>query len=135
MFMIAEHDCILQLNHLVFDEITFNRINFKRNSELKIEVGFNFEERQNGEFVAGIRIIGTKEDEYTFVVRASGYFYLKGSIEDRRTIIQQNATAIIFPYVRSQISLLTAQPEVDPVVLPPMNIAQMVEETMKGAKQ
>ena len=79
-------------------------------------------------------MIGTKENEYKFVVRASGYFNVGEDIENRSAIIQQNAVAIIFPYIRSQISLLTAQPEVDPIVLQPFNIAQMVEDAMKAEK-
>lgn len=45
--------------------------------------------------------------------------------------MRQNAVAILFPYIRSQISLLTAQPETTPIVLPPLNIAQLVEDAMK----
>lgn len=129
-----ENSCVLKLNHLLFDEITFQRENFKSQSELKIEFGFNFELREEGDFVARIRVIGTKENEYKFVVRASGYFNVGEDIENRSAIIQQNAVAIIFPYIRSQISLLTAQPEVDPIVLQPFNIAQMVEDAMKAEK-
>nr|WP_325305115.1 Preprotein translocase subunit SecB [uncultured Dysosmobacter sp.] len=133
--MNAENNCVLKLDHLVFDEIAFNRVNFRSENDLSVEFGFNFEERENGEFVASIRVIGTKEDEYTFVVRASGYFRLEDHVEDRKTIIQQNAVAIVFPYIRSQISLLTAQPEVEPVVLPAMNIAQMVEDAVKKGEE
>lgn len=122
--MNMENNCILKLNHLLFDEITFNRVNFKSKNDLQVEFGFSFNKRENGEFVSSIRIIGTKKDEYNFVVRASGYFQISEAVEDSDILIQQNAIAIVFPYIRSQISLLTAQPEVDPVILPPMNIAQ-----------
>ena len=56
-------------------------------------------------------------------------------MEDSNILIQQNAIAIVFPYIRSQISLLTAQPEVDPVILPPMNIAQMVKESIENQRK
>ena len=125
-------NCVLKLERLVFDEITFKRVNFKSENDLKFNVGFRFEHLENGNFVAGVRVIGEKEDEYTFEVRASGYFFLGEDVEDRDLIIRQNAVAILFPYVRSQISLLTAQPEVDVIVLPPVNIAQMVEDAMKA---
>ena len=52
---------------------------------------------------------------------------------DRDAIIHQNAVAILFPYVRSQITLLTSQPEVDSIVLPPVNIAKMVEDAMASS--
>ena len=32
------------------------------------------------------------------------------------------------PYLRSEVSLLTAQPEVECVVLPPFNINKMMED-------
>ena len=130
--MNMENNCILKLNHLLFDEITFNRVNFKSKNDLQVEFGFAFNKRENGEFVSSIRIIGTKKDEYNFVVRASGYFQISEAVEDSDILIQQNAIAIVFPCIRSQISLLTAQPEVDPVILPPMNIAQMVKESIEN---
>lgn len=130
--MNMENNCILKLNHLLFDEITFNRVNFKSKNDLQVEFGFAFNKRENGEFVSSIRIIGTKKDEYNFVVRVSGYFQISETVEDSNILIQQNAIAIVFPYIRSQISLLTAQPEVDPVILPPMNIAQMVKESIEN---
>lgn len=130
--MNMENNCILKLNHLLFDEITFNRVNFKSKNDLQVEFGFSFNKREYGEFVSSIRIIGTKKDEYNFVVRASGYFQISEAVEDSDILIQQNAIAIVFPYIRSQISLLTAQPEVDPVILPSMNIAQMVKESIEN---
>lgn len=76
-------------------------------------------------------IEGNKQDEYTVLVRASGYFVLDESSEYDRLILRQNAAAIVFPYMRSQLSLLTAQPEVDPLILQPVNIAQLVKETLE----
>ena len=71
-----------------------------------------------------VKVIGEKKEEYNFEVEASGFFYYEGSAED--SIIQQNAVAIVMPYVRSEVSLLTAQPGVDSVVLPPFNIVEMM---------
>ena len=133
--MNMENNCILKLNHLLFDEITFNRVNFKSENDLQVEFGFAFNKRENGEFVSSIRVIGTKKDEYNFVVRVSRYFQISETVEDSNILIQQNAIAIVFPYIRSQISLLTAQPEVDPVILPPMNIAQMVKESIENQRK
>ena len=129
-----ENSCVLRLDHLVFDEISFQRENFKSHNELLFEFGFNFEIGEAGDFIARVRVVGNKENEYQFVVRASGYFNVGEDVEDRNTIIRQNAVAIVFPYIRSQITLLTAQPEMDPVVLQPFNIAQMVEDAMEKEK-
>ncbi len=130
-----DNSCVLRLDQIVFDEISFKRENFKLQTELKLEFNFNFENGEDGNFVTCIRVVGTKEDEYQFVVRASGYFNVGENVEGRTTIIRQNAVAIVFPYIRSQITLLTAQPGMDPIVLQPFNIAQMVEDAMKKEKR
>lgn len=41
---------------------------------------------------------------------------------------KNRAVAIVMPYIRSEVSLLTAQPGVDPVVLSPFNIAEMMSK-------
>lgn len=33
-----------------------------------------------------------------------------------------NAIAIMFPYLRSQVTLMTTQPNITPVIIPPINI-------------
>lgn len=124
------NDCVLKLNHLVFDRISFQRIGFSNRKKVKYKFGFGFEEKGEHDIVVHLDVLGKKEDEYQFQVSASGYFTLS-STDYKNLLMRQNAVAIIFPYIRSQISLLTAQPEVTPVVLPPFNIAQMVEDSMK----
>ena len=42
-----------------------------------------------------------------------------------RNLINKNAVAILMPYLRSELTLLTAQPDTDSVVLPPFNINKM----------
>jgi preprotein translocase subunit SecB len=43
-------------------------------------------------------------------------------------LINKNAVAIMFPYIRSQITLLTSQPEMKPIVIPPININKLAEK-------
>lgn len=95
-----------------------------------IKFGFQYENQSEENFVVRVAVEGQKEKEYRFVVRASGYFKCSTDTPNRDIIVKNNATAIVFPYVRSQITLLTAQPEVDSVALPPFNIAKMVEDSV-----
>lgn len=44
----------------------------------------------------------------------------------RETLLDKNAYAILFPFVRSQVTLLTSQPGMQPIVLPAININAMV---------
>ncbi len=45
----------------------------------------------------------------------------------KNDLISKNAVAIMMPYLRSEVSLLTAQPGVECVVLPPFNINKMMK--------
>ena len=118
--------CVLKLNALVFDNIVFKRLGERNENELEISfsvsIGTNMTDQDMKKVT--VKVIGEKKEEYNFEVEASGFFYYEGSAED--SIIQQNAVAIVMPYVRSEVSLLTAQPGVDSVVLPPFNIVEMM---------
>ncbi|MBQ7820451.1 MAG: protein-export chaperone SecB [Bacteroidales bacterium] len=42
-------------------------------------------------------------------------------------LVKVNTVAIIFPFIRSQISLLTTQPGMTPIMLPPMNLNALID--------
>ena len=84
--------------------------------------------------MAQVRVEGDKKDEYQFEAAASGYFSVQNNPVGIDVLSRQNATAIIFPYIRSQISLLTAQPGMKPVVIPPMNIAAIASVAERNSE-
>ena len=133
--MNEKNNCVLKLDHLVFDEIRFERRGFQNKSVFQYRFGFNFETHGNTKLIVHISLEGNKQDEYNLLIRVSGYFFLDENSQYDRLILRQNAAAIIFPYLRSQLSLLTAQPEVEPLVLKPFNIAQMVKESLEQEEQ
>lgn len=42
-----------------------------------------------------------------------------------------NAIAIMFPYLRSQVTLMTTQPNITPVIIPPININSFLKRQQK----
>lgn len=42
-------------------------------------------------------------------------------------LINKNAIAILFPYLRSQVTLITSQPNMTPIILPPININTLLK--------
>lgn len=122
-------DCVLKLNNLVFDEISFKRIaviQSKYDLEISFSVDIGINTSNSDIKKVSVKIIGNKKEEYIFEIQASGYFSYEGNVED--TIITQNAVAIVMPYIRSEVSLLTAQPGIEPVVIPPFNVVEMMKE-------
>ena len=121
-------ECVLKLNALVFDEIIFKRLGMHSENELEVSfsvsIGTNISDPDIKK--VSVKVIGEKKEEYTFEIQASGIFSYEGDAND--SIVRQNAVAIVMPYIRSEISLLTAQPGVEPIVLPPFNIVEMMSE-------
>ena len=53
------------------------------------------------------------------------YYELKE--EQKQIIITKNTMAILFPYLRAQATLMTSQPDMEPVVLPVININALLQ--------
>ena len=129
----AEIESALKLEKLVFDKILFERHGFKNESELKMNMQVRLSQKQD-DYIYWVMLIlkGTKPEEYDFEINLSGYFSFNDASDlndkQKKDIIGTNTIAIMMPYMRSQVSLLTAQPEVECVVLPPFNVAKMFEK-------
>lgn len=122
----------LILEKIVFDKIEFNRKGFKNENEIEFSFEIQIGHGKNNLSKVTIIIKGNKEQEYDFLISLSGFFTINNSedIDEKQSeiLINSNAVAILMPYLRSEVSLLTAQPDTDCVVLPPFNINKMLEE-------
>lgn len=121
-------ECVLSLSSLVVDEIRFNRLGLKNDNDFEfsfsINIGVNKSDPTDKRVT--VRITGAKKDEYSLEIAVSGFFYFEGDANDE--IVTQNAVAIVMPYIRSQLTLLTSQPGMEPVVLPPFNIVELLKQ-------
>lgn len=120
---------MLTLQKMVFDRIEFDRKGFKNTQKLKFELQVQIGLGENDTYKVTLVLNGTKQDEYHIVISLSGFFKIEGQekLEDKmvQDLINKNAVAILMPYLRSELTLLTAQPDTDSVVLPPFNINKM----------
>lgn len=124
---------VLRMDRMVFDKIAFDRLGFKNDNSLTYALEASFAKNIKDDVYRVTLILkGKKEEEYTFEISLTGFFSFSGDEEvddeTKNELISKNAIAIIMPYLRSQVSLLTAQPEVECVVLPPFNINKMMED-------
>lgn len=125
-------ESVLKLNKIVFDKIEFIRLGFKNDNELELEIQSNISQRQDTEVYRVTLILkGKKPEEYTLEICLSGFFSIESdgelSEELKNTLVTKNSVAIMMPYLRSEVSLLTAQPETECVVLPAFNINNMLD--------
>ena len=123
---------LLTLQKLVFDKIEFDRKGFKNANELKFELQVQIGIGEDRTHKVTLVLKGEKQEEYSILISLSGFFKIEKQeeIDDEmvRQLINKNTVAIMMPYLRSELTLLTAQPDTDSVVLPPFNINAMMEE-------
>lgn len=125
-------ESVLKLERIVFDRIEFNRTGFKNDNEIEFQFQSGISQRPDSN-VYRVNLIakGNKKDEYMLEISITGFFSFSVSEEIdealKNSLLSKNAVAILMPYLRSQITLLTSQPEVECVVLPVFNINNMME--------
>jgi len=125
-------ESILVMEQLVFDKIYFNRTGKKNDKQIKYNFEIQIGRGKNNISKVTIILIGHKEDEYDLEISISGFFRISEqadiSSEKIDMLLEHNAVAILMPYLRSEVSILTAQPNTDCVVLPPFNIINMMDK-------
>lgn len=122
----------LILNNLVFDKIEFIRKGFQNDNDTSFGIEVQIGSGKDNTYKVTLILKGSKEEEYDFLISLTGFFTFEESepMEEKQKerLINTNAVAILMPYLRSEVSLLTAQPETECVVLPPFNINKMLDE-------
>lgn len=70
----------------------------------------------------------TKDIPFSIEIDIEGLFHLRNWEQPEQfPIINSNAIAILFPYLRSLVSMVTANANISPYVLPVMNIAALFD--------
>lgn len=125
---------VLKLKHVVFDEITFKRLGFQNRKEKKAQLSFgkHVEKIDEGEYRVSLSIKAVREEEYEAIVSVSGYCNIPEDDSFKDRILNENAIAILFPYVRAELTLITAQPETESLTIPVVNINAMFKHAEKA---
>ena len=116
---------ILRLEKVVVEDISFKRFNTEPTKiEKDAEVSFSKQLNQMEKSLYKVTVsVGINSNSVCNMnITMSGFFRLEEDSTLGKRLLQTNAVAILFPYVRSQLTLLTSQPGFDPVILPVMNI-------------
>lgn len=123
----------LRLEKIVFDRIEFRRLGLASEKDFEVEIESNIAQRQGTDLYRVTLILkGNKPEEYDLEISLTGYFRIEPdetiSEDLKNKLVTQNTVAILMPYLRSEVSLLTAQPGMDCVVLPAFNVNKMLAD-------
>ncbi|MCM1218371.1 MAG: protein-export chaperone SecB [Lachnospiraceae bacterium] len=132
--MDKSYESSLVLEQLVFDDITFKRLGFQNEKEIEFSIHIQIVKHNQEENSYRISLIlgANKEDEYSFTIGLTGYFRVEAQKGERKInteeLLKRNGVAILMPFLRSEATLLTSQPGMEPVVLPVFNINAMIDD-------
>ena len=118
------------------DELTFklkpaDTVDTENSIELLPKLSRKIEKTNDENYSISIGVTLDQEDlPFTAQVSMTGRFLLQG-IKNPEQTMKVNAAAILYPYVRAAISMLTTLANVSPVVLPPVNFVKLFEESAK----
>ncbi len=111
--------------HFQRDGLADGIIHFSKSS-----IGKNIEKIGEDAYKSSLLLKMTDEQETaTLEIVVSGIFEFRTKLEQEKMdiIITKNTVAILFPYLRSQVTLMTAQPDIEPVVIPAININALLK--------
>lgn len=117
----------LKIKNIYFSELMFKRSeNIEHSTNIHNSLGVEYNELSVNEIVVKLRY-EAKSDDMSISVEAvingvfelSNYQELQSDI--RNYILKVNTIAILTPYLRSQVVLLTSQPGLNPIQIPIIN--------------
>lgn len=131
----------LRFKDYIVNNIEFNNnFNFSDNPvtiDFEIDSDVNF--TNENEFLLGLEIEIFREAEknnypFNFKAEIIGFFEIDTDNQKEKEILsEQNAVAILFPYVRALISTYTSVSNVQPIILPPINVVSYLQQKKQKA--
>jgi len=136
-----EQRSILEFENYYIESFVFEKneeFNISKEEQVKLNIDFDFDTKYEGDlFIRKVTCTIFDEDyiknnnPFYLELLMNGVFRFPGfdKENDMHTeIIKKNTLAILFPYIRSTISHMTMEMQIQPVKLPPMNIKSFFEE-------
>ena len=127
-------ESVLKLEKMAFEEITYSRDINSREKSIDYEMNFSrsitaCEESEKYKVSLTANVWSKNTETIKLIVTLTGIFSCECEDESlKNELLRYNTVAILFPYVRSQISLVSTQPGIAPISFPPVNIVAMFKE-------
>lgn len=117
----------LKMNYIFFPECLVKRECVIQNGSLNVDIKKNIEKNKDHEFTLKVVLKVVKNDLQVNVTCVAGFSFMGEDKDIEENLVRKNGMAIVFPFLRSQVTLLTSQPNMTPVVLPAININKILE--------
>ena len=116
----------LRMEDFYFSESKVERLKKISDGEYHVELNKNIDETDQHKYSLCLTLTISKEDIHIFLKANANFIFESENYNSQKEqdIINKNGVAIMFPFIRSQVSLLTTQPGMMPIILPPINTAK-----------
>jgi len=124
---------------LIFHDYVVNHVNFEKNKnfenqsiDIKFDIKRNVVYEDDMAYVTVNTLIfeNAVENNYPFTLDISveGKFEVNSADEKQKEeLTTKNTVAILFPYIRALVSNYTANANVPPLILPPINVLKILD--------
>lgn len=128
-------DCGLNLLDLYFSKFDFEQTRKKHDKQYSMSIHIDYSVDVDDSNRVRITLdskFTNKEKSIVVNLETVGIFQLINmdmSDENYEQLVKTNTVAIMFPYIRSQVSLITTQPGLEPILIPPINVDSLLNST------
>lgn len=112
-----------EILNIVYEKIEDYDIE-EKNIETSVSIGFT-EDLQAGKVEIDVNIIDPQQSRFIRVI-VRGLFIINDGLDEEKVkvYLAQNGTAILYPYVRSIVSMISTMDSESAVILPTINTVQ-----------
>lgn len=114
----------LKMEKFYFSEASIKRSAAILDGKYNVDIAKEIHKVSEHKFNVIVTLKINKED-LDLIVKANADFILESDdYSHEEILINTNTIAIMFPFIRSQVTLLTSQPGMSPIILPPINTSK-----------
>jgi preprotein translocase subunit SecB len=133
---------------LIFKNYSIDSLNFEKNHSFthqKVNIDFNVTsdintdaDKNDATVTLNLEVFKNYlEKDYPFHLEMSvtGFFSVDPMADQNLRLIETNAVAILFPYLRALVSTITANANVAPLILPPINVVELIKQKQQAESE
>jgi preprotein translocase subunit SecB len=132
---------ILRFSRVTLDKVVYERFDDVRDKGGGLPLVFNCGYAVANENPNKVKVtieVSTNNDEKNgviFDVAMTGYFYIDEQDQEinqelKESLLKRSTYTILFPYLRSFITTLTAHSGEKPIIIPPINILALIDDSV-----
>lgn len=115
----------LKMNGLHFSECSVKRSAVIEEGKYQVDLSKQIQQVAEHTYNVSLRLTAQKKDFELLVVAEATFVFEGDDYSMEENVVHNNTVAIMYPYVRSQVTLMTSQPGMTPIVLPPINTSNL----------